>query len=291
MPSRIVSLLILVYWLFAAILLLTREILPDLSLLYPPDLLTIASAASQSGKSSWSIQVSHDPRNSDLQSVGEASTESRPLANGGYEMTSQVTLDSSGLLKGSPFSSMALGRLKLDSRLDVDPKGNLKTLDMKVTSDEAPGFLLTVKGRVVTGTLELVFRGTAPGPDSRFNFEKIRKFDYAPRGVVNSMLGPLDRLPRLHVGQRWETSTVNPLTNQVDQVRVEVLRRTLIDWNGQPVSTFEVVQSIPPLSSARLWVRNDGMILRQEVPLPFGRLILERERPTDDASHREETSP
>ena len=98
--------------------------------------------------------------------------------------------------------------------------------------------------------------------------------------MVHDVLGPLDRLPGLHVGQRWETQVINPFTGQVDQVRVEVTRRGVIHWDGNPVTTFEVVQHMTPLSM-RTWVRLDGVILRQEVPFPFVRLVLERQPEAD----------
>jgi hypothetical protein len=68
---------------------------------------------------------------------------------------------------------------------------------------------------------------------------------------------------------------VNPFTGQVDRARVEVARRTLIHWNGNLVPTFEVVQHLTPLSM-RTWVTIEGLVLRQEVPFPFVRLVLER---------------
>jgi len=68
---------------------------------------------------------------------------------------------------------------------------------------------------------------------------------------------------------------VNPFTGQVEVVRVEVQRRDLIHWNGEPVSAFEVVHHSGPIT-AKTWVRSDGVILRQEVPIPFVRLVLER---------------
>jgi hypothetical protein len=85
----------------------------------------------------------------------------------------------------------------------------------------------------------------------------------------------------LHLGQRWESRVINPFTHRVDSVRVEVARLTVIHWDGDPVSTFEVVQHLSPLSM-RTWVRPDGVILRQEVPFPFVRLILDR-RPEESA--------
>jgi hypothetical protein len=98
---------------------------------------------------------------------------------------------------------------------------------------------------------------------------------YEPRSVMHDALGPIDRLPGLHVGQRWDTQVVNPFTGQVERVRVEVERRTLLHWGGEPVSAFEVVQHSKAIS-ARTWVRPDGMIIKQEVPLPIVRLVLER---------------
>ena len=40
--------------------------------------------------------------------------------------------------------------------------------------------------------------------------------DYEPRSVIQDVLGPLDRLPGLHVGQRWESQVINPFTGQVE---------------------------------------------------------------------------
>ena len=36
-------------------------------------------------------------------------------------------------------------------------------------------------------------------------FEQDLSFDYEPRSVVSDVLGPMDRLPGLHVGQKWES--------------------------------------------------------------------------------------
>lgn len=61
MPSRLVSLAILIYWSIAAFFLLTWEVLPELTLGYPPDLRAIASAAGTNpGPVTWSIDVIDD---------------------------------------------------------------------------------------------------------------------------------------------------------------------------------------------------------------------------------------
>ena len=41
------------------------------------------------------------------------------------------------------------------------------------------------------------------------------------------------------------------------------------------MTTLEVVHHMTPFA-ARTWVRPDGLVLRQEVPFPFVKLVLER---------------
>jgi hypothetical protein len=270
MPSRFVSLGILVYWCVAAFCLLTWEVLPELSLGYPPDLRAIASASDGSKPVVWSIQVIDDPRQPEARrAVGEAITESRRLLDGWFELSSRMTFDAGELLKGTPFGTKASVGLALSSLYRVDRSGNLNSFNMKVTPRDGQETLFTVYGQLKKGTMEVVSKG----PVSMLN-QKLT-IPYEPRSVVHDALGPLDRLPGLHLGQRWDTQVVSPFTGKVERVRVEVLRRTLVHWNGEPVSAFEVVQHAGPITS-KTWVRADGVIVRQEVPLPIVRLVLER---------------
>ncbi len=62
MPSRFVSLGILIYWSIAAFLLLTWDVIPELTLGYAPDLRAIAVAGDSSRPVRWSIQIVDDPR-------------------------------------------------------------------------------------------------------------------------------------------------------------------------------------------------------------------------------------
>jgi hypothetical protein len=93
--------------------------------------------------------------------------------------------------------------------------------------------------------------------------------------MIQNAMGPIDRLPGLQVGQRWETRVVSPLTGRVERVNVEVVGKRSILWDNNPEPTLEVVTHFSPIS-ARTWVRRDGLVLRQEIPFPFVKLILER---------------
>ncbi len=277
MPSRFLSLAILVYWSVAAFCLLTWDVIPELSLGYPPDLRAIAVAGDMSRPVRWNVQVVDDARFPDVRrTVGEAVTVSSRRDGGGFELKSQVSLDAGGLLKATPFLNRSNLRLAIDSVYLVDKSGNLVSFEIDVKSHESPETLVQVKGKVKAKKLEVVTHG----PIEMLN-KKPFEIDYVPRGVVQDFLGPLDRLPGLKVGQRWDSQMINPFTGQISSVRVEVARRGLINWNGDSVPGFEVVQHMSPLTM-RTWVDRDGVILRQEVPMPFVRLVLERRPEADD---------
>jgi hypothetical protein len=276
MPSRFVSLGILIYWSIAAFMLLTWDVIPELTLGYPPDLRAIAVAGDSTKPVRWSIQIVDDPRYPEVRrTVGESVTASSRRADGWFELTSRVEIDAGGLFKGTPFVARSRDRLGVESLYLVDHSGNLNSFDIQVFSKDLNESLIKVKGQLKGSKMEIVSRGPVP------IFNQNLTFDYEPRSVVHDVLGPMDRLPGLHVGQRWESRVINPFTHQVEPVRVEVVRRGLIHWEGNPVTTFEVVHRTSPLSM-KTWVRTDGVILRQEIPFPFVRLVLER-RPETDA--------
>jgi len=275
MPSRFVSLSILIYWSIAAFCLLTREVIPELTSGYPPDLRSITLAAISTKPVRWSIQVIDDSRFPDVRRVvGEAVTEIKRQHDGWVALTSRVEIDAGGLLKGTAFLARPSLRLGVDSLYRVEPTGDLQSFEIKVKSRESPETLIGVRGQLKGKKMEIVCKGPVP------LLNKNLTVDYEPRSVFHDVLGPLDRLPGLHVGQRWESRVINPFTGQVDSVRVEVARKGLIPWNGKQVRTFEVVQHTTPFAM-RTWVSLDGVILRQDVPFPFVRLVLER-RPGEE---------
>lgn len=269
MPSRWMSLLILVYWSIAAFLLLKWDVLPELTMGYPPDLRGIAFASDSSRPVRWSIQVLDDPRSPEnRRTVGEAVTSSTRQADGWFEMTSRVEFDAGNLLKGTLLAIRDNLRVEIKSRYNVDPAGNLQNFELHVSSDLGDE-MIHVTGRLRDGWMNIVSRGPIPIMNQK------QTIKYQPRSVVSDLLGPLDRLPGLHVGQRWEMQVVNPFTGNTEASRAEVVRRTVIHWAGNPVATYEVEQKMSSLR-VHTWVTTDGVILRQEVPFPFVRLILER---------------
>jgi hypothetical protein len=270
MPHRILSLAILAAWAWAAVALFRRDVLPDLLVGPPPDLRSVARAEGEPDRPSrWIIQVVDDGKEQQPRPVGQVDTIYHRARDGWYRMESLAWFDSAELLAGTPLAAAGRERIEIRSVLEVDPSGNLDALRAAVHLDDQGRDLVVITGAVKGNELEVNIQGAVP------LLAGTRRFPYQPRELVQNDLGPLDRMPGLQVGQRWVTRMVSPLTGRVERVEVSVERRRLITWDAAPVSTLEVVTRTP-LISARTWVRPDGLVLRQELPFPLVRLVLER---------------
>ena len=282
MPHRLTSVAILVFWAVSAAALLIRDVLPDLLVGPPPNLRDVSAVDTPTGETRWTLLVP-DPDGAtpdDLRAIGLATTETIPHpADGHVLFRSTVAFDSGAALEGTPLESAGGEHLRIDSTLDVDPAGNLASLRSGVRLDDDPGRdgdeLLVVDGHLQGDEIVLSARGPMlPWGPRRF------AFPYRARGMVQNTLSPLDRYPGLHLGQRWQSRVVNPLTGRVDAVSVEVTdRNVMIPWGEELVPTYVIVTRTPgPGLTARTWARaSDGLVIRQEVPLLIVRLVLERQ--------------
>jgi hypothetical protein len=264
---------ILLYWVVAAWSLIRHDLLPEIRFARPPDLLSIARAVRSNAPSRWAVQVIDDPAHPDIRRlVGQAITESIHRRDGGVRLSSQVRFDSGGLLRGTAFASRAQVELEIASTCEIDPAGNLQSFRAAVRSEADPQEVLRIEGRLNArgDSLEVTARGPLP------IMNQTRTIPYQARSLVQNAMEPFDYLPGLQVGQRWQSRVVNPLTGRVEPVRVEVTRKTVIHWDNRPDNVLEVVQHMVPFA-ARTWVRADGLVLRQEVPFPLVKLVLDRQ--------------
>ena len=281
MPTRPTIVLILVGWVVAAAGLFHRDILPEFRNTPPPDLRSVAGANDDATPTTWFLSVADDAGLKSLRPVGRAYTRTEHRPDGTTVLISNVSFDSNGMLRGTPFAprveeSGPEGHVTIHNSCEVDPSGNLRQFRVKVYSTaDTSAPLLTIDARNAGRTIEATVRGPYPW------LNRPVSIPYEPRGLVQNGIGPVDRLPGLQVGQRWRTEVVNPMTGIPGTALTEVTGKHSIFWNNTSVSTLEVLQKLSPGAgmpevAARTWVRPDGLVLRQEVPLPFVRLILER---------------
>ena len=273
MPHRLVSVAILLAWAGAAGALIRRDVLPDWLVGPPPDLRTIARADRDEGPTLWAIQVAEDPaRPDDLRTIGRVRTDTGQQPDGFVRMNSRATIETAGLTRGMPLAGRGGEALEVQSTSDIDPNGNLFYFHVAVrpAGGGRRDDLLTLEGKLRENAVEVQVRSPLMPL-----LEMRQSFPYQARGIVQNSLSPSGRLPGLHVGQRWETQVISPLTGQVEVGRSEVVGRRSLYWDGAPVDALEIRSRLGGLT-ARTWVRPDGLVLRQEVPTPMVHLYLER---------------
>jgi hypothetical protein len=104
---------------------------------------------------------------------------------------------------------------------------------------------------------------------------------------MGDALSPQTQMPGLHVGQIWTTQSYNPLRpdNPWEVVEAKVESFEPIIWGNQTEEARLVVfrrdsgfglLSRQPTPRGRLWVRSDGMVLRQEVLFLDSTLVFDR---------------
>ncbi len=289
MPPRRINLIILAFWVYAAWELFARDILPDLVVGPPPDFRSIAKAETK-GESRWSILMEDDSAQGREIAVGQVLTRSTPQADGGLSLSSKAWFDSGAMLKRTPFEAVQSDRIEIVGDCWIDSRGNLDNFRVSLHEAQTPSVdLIMIEGRLKGNEILINTGGIIPyiGP---------RAFAYEPHSVVQTSFSPLDRLPGIRVGQKWEQQVINPITRQAMKCRAEVVGRQTIMYDGNPTSTLVVLTKsdgvTPP---ARTWVRADGLVIRQEVPLLIRKLILQRipeePMPFADSSTSESANP
>lgn len=268
MPSRWMSFAILGLWVLATASLVRREVLPRWVVGAPPSLKSLAKGAELPAPSHWSIFVV-DAKGGEA-SVGQLDTEAARDGEG-VVLTSRVTLDTEMILQGTPFRNSAGVNLTINSETRLDPAGELSSLHVTVRESESGQTWLTLTGLRVGDHIELV----ADGAEGAIHLRE--SFPYTSSGQLQQSFGPVENLRGLVVGQSWESRVVNPLLpGSTAKARVEVRGRQVIRWQGKLVEALEIVSEMKPLQ-ARTWVRpGDGLILRQEIPIPFVKMVMER---------------
>lgn len=276
MPHRLISVAILLGWAVAAGALIRRDLLPLVLIGPPPDMRSIGRAEDR-GPVVWSILiVDGQASSSGFRTIGDVVTKTRKVRDGFVELAADAKIDSAAFLKGNlSVGGEAADQLLIHSAFDIDPSGNLYQFEVVIRWRREPKELMIIEGKVRHD--QVVVHARSPLMPM-FNWNKA--FPYQAHGMVQNTLAPIDRMPGLHVGQRWESKIVSPLTfaNQMETVKVEVPRYRTIQWGNDPVRVFEVVSRFSTLT-ARTWVRPDGLVLRQEIPTLHRNLFLERRPP------------
>jgi hypothetical protein len=296
MGNRWYVLFVALFWLASMSWLMVAKVLPPLAGGQAPDYrAALAEAPRQPAPVAWRL-VWED------QAIGYAVTRVRPAAGGGSEMRSLVRFEQLDVKKvleqllgafARVIPSLGNEELRLEltvaSRLGFDQDQMLKDLDTSIAVADMP-HVLNLKGEVrERHTLDvMVFSGHhVPDMAGENQGGVIRhRLDLPRDALVGDAFAPNSQLKNLQVGQTWTIPVYRPFppNSPVQIIEAKAERLELIYWNREPMEAMVVAYRDEAGSGigaarrpiGRVWVRPDGMVLRQEVVVSNLRLLFER---------------
>jgi hypothetical protein len=221
--------------------------------------------------------------------IGHAVTRIRPADQGGTELRSLVQFKQLDVQKGlqqllGPFSRLlpSLGNdfrldLAIASRVQFDRQQAIRGLDSSIQVADMP-HVLNLHGAVRQGrTLDVVvFPGKKLPAATEDDGGLVRHQIDLPRdALLGDALAPSSQLQNLEVGQTWTIPVFRPFPpgSSVQIVEAKAERLELLSWDREEVEVMVVAyrdEAGSGLGAARepigrVWVRPDGLVLKQEV--------------------------
>ncbi len=275
------NVVVTLFWLATMGWLVVAKILPPLRVGEPPNYTAILDDAGDDPPSCWTIQM-HG------RTIGWAANKLVRRKEGVSEFYSWVYLGELPLDEMAPgwmssvlkpvFSDLKRLDVEKQSRFVVDPLGRLSDFESRVRLGGLPD-AIRVQGRVDGSTLNLSVKSG--------DISATMQRSMPPQALLGDELSPQTRMPNLRVGQTWTLPVYSPFRSphrpmEILQATVEQIVR--LNIGNTKVATRLVVYRGDAGSGpggdeirGRMWVREDGVVLRQEVsvfqsPVRFDRV-------------------
>jgi hypothetical protein len=236
---------VVLLWLATMSWLVTEKVLPPLLVGEPPNYSRIIESQEHGSPTGWHILVNH-------RCVGWALSDTQRQPSGLVEFRDRVHFDILPLEELTVTWARTFSKLGFDSAVHLHPLNEV----------------LRVRGTVEGQQLQL----TIDAGGTPFTSEVALPSD----ALLSDALSPQSRLPGLRAGQTWTVPVYSPLwpaKTPLEIIHAEVEGLEPLFWNGVMEDCWLVVYRGDSESSAdrnepprgRLWVRRNGMVLRQQV--------------------------
>lgn len=275
------NVIVVLFWLATMSWLVAAKILPPLRLGEPPNYTSIASESQKDPPACWAIRMRG-------RTVGWAANWYVRRPEGISEFYSRVYLAELPLDELAPgwlttvlkpvFSNLDLMDVDKQSWFVVDPLGRLSDFESRIRLAGIPD-AIRLQGTVEGSRLKLLVRS---GDVSATLFQPL-----AANSLMNDELSPQSRMPNLREGQTWTVPLYTPFRSPhspMDVLQATVESEEGIRWDGKRTPVRLVVYRGDPGSGrgsnevrGRMWVDEEGLVLRQEVnvfrsPIQFERV-------------------
>jgi hypothetical protein len=297
---RVFNAVVVVFWLSTMTWLIVAKVLPPLQVGEPPNYRSVY-AVDRNGRLEpvcWEMLWS-DRR------LGWAKTTVYRTPSGVTEVRSLVhfshvpveELVPAWIRPAVKSAIQPVGALSMDalSRIEIDPLGRLSQIYSSL-SPVGHKTGVVIRGRVRGTTLTGEVRsGTMSQPFERY---------LPPNALFGDELSPQARMPGLRLGQEWTVPVYSPLRFSDSRNPVEILHAKVEDRESVVIGDESVLTSVVVYRSdpgsihggaqtprGRLWVADDGTVLKQTSRLFGSQLTFLRASPGRAAQILEEAKP
>jgi hypothetical protein len=269
MGSPAFNVVVVLFWCATMSWLVAAKIVPPLRVGEPPNYTSIVVENADQPPVCWRIQLQD-------RTIGWAASKIERRKDGITDLFSRVYL---GELPWDEFAPgwlasvlkpvlSDLGPLDIDkkSHLVIDPLRRPVEFESKVRVANLPD-AIRVHGQIEGSTLRLAVQSG--------EFSHTVERSLPSNALVTDELSPHAMMPGLRVGQTWTVplySPFRPFNDPMEMLEAVVEREDKITWRGQPVACRVIIYRSDPGSGlagkqtrGRVWVRTDGLVLRQEV--------------------------
>jgi len=274
------NVIVVLFWLATMGWLVAAKILPPLRVGEPPNYASISAESHKDPPACWAIRMRG-------RTVGWAANWYVRRPDGISEFYSRVFLAELPLDELAPgwlttvlkpvFSSLDLIDVDKQSWITVDPLGRLSDFESRIRLAGIPD-AIRLQGTVEGSRLKLLVRS---GDVAATLYQPL-----AANSLMNDELSPQSRMPNLRIGQTWTVPLYTPFRSPhspMDVLQASVEAEEGIRWDGKRTPVRLVVYRGDPGSGrgsnevrGRMWVDEDGLVLRQEVTLFRSPIQFER---------------
>jgi hypothetical protein len=257
MPSRLVALAIVLFWLISTTWLIVREIVPLYRAGQPPAFFTDVITEVSGTTINWKLLKKG-------QSIGIATSQIQPVrSDRGYELTSTLQFEAFQL----EVVNVKVEIKKIVTRFRLSRHGKLKERSFEIRVLAPAEVRAELRGVVEDGVIYpkfLVSGVEYPGPPP---------VPVESLGDVLNTTHPLNRIPGLWVGRTWKVAHFNPLGLVIPvgkltpSTKIAEVEEDVLEWQNETVRCFRIDYREPgKKATAHTWVRrSDGLVLCQQV--------------------------
>ena len=285
MYSRWFSTVVVLLWLSTMGWLVKEKVLPQLLLGDPPSHRSILEARRGEPAVSWQLLCNH-------RNVGWAKSATARLPDGGTRIDNHVHFDDLPVDQFAPSWLRGIFNMVDGESKSRQGKSHLGKSHSGITTDVAGALTIDGSNRLsrIDSTIsfspsgqEISMRGIVKDGKLKLNVRSLdilfkTQIPIDDDALLCDALSPTACLPGLYEGQTWTISVLTPLKYPnrpygILQAKVEGFER--INWNGRSTGAWLVVYRDNPGKSlstdtrprGKLWVRRDGVVLKQEMSI------------------------